>query len=193
MTDPVTATTGITYDRSSIERWLSKCKRGATCPVTKQPIPRASDLTPNHTLRRLIESWSNANNVSITTEESTLLDRTRISTLVRNLDVEGLCVMSLEKLDELASEEKNRMVLLEGGVAEAVVALVVKFAKERKLVGLEESLRVLNMVWGSTRRELKVAVQHNHDFVDALTWVLQVRMNEPTNNLKTKFLIDVGS
>lgn len=92
--------------------------------------------------------------------------------------------MSLEKLDELASEEKNRMVLLEGGVAEAVVALVVKFAKERKLVGLEESLRVLNMVWGSTRRELKVAVQHNHDFVDALTWVLQVRMNEPTNNLK---------
>jgi hypothetical protein len=53
MKDPVTAITGITYDRESIEHWLFISKN-TTCPVTKQPLPRDSGLTPNHTLRRLI-------------------------------------------------------------------------------------------------------------------------------------------
>ncbi|KAK4784126.1 hypothetical protein SAY86_018494 [Trapa natans] len=56
MKDPVTVTTGITYDRDSIEMWLSNPKN-VTCPVTKQVIPSDSELTPNHTLRRLIQSW----------------------------------------------------------------------------------------------------------------------------------------
>jgi hypothetical protein len=54
MQDPVTAPTGITYDRRAIERWLAAGH--ATCPVTGQPLALA-DLTPNHTLRRLIQSW----------------------------------------------------------------------------------------------------------------------------------------
>ncbi|GMJ03356.1 plant U-box 23 [Hibiscus trionum] len=56
MKDPVTAATGITYDRESIEHWLLTCKN-TTCPVTQQPLPPDSDLTPNHTLRRLIQAW----------------------------------------------------------------------------------------------------------------------------------------
>ncbi|OWM79029.1 E3 ubiquitin-protein ligase PUB22-like [Punica granatum] len=59
MRDPVTVPTGITYDRDSIEKWLSNAKNGA-CPVTKQPISN-SELTPNHTLRRLIQSWCTLN------------------------------------------------------------------------------------------------------------------------------------
>ncbi|RZS00219.1 hypothetical protein BHM03_00029877 [Ensete ventricosum] len=27
------------------------------CPVTKQPLPRDSDLTPDHALRLLIQAW----------------------------------------------------------------------------------------------------------------------------------------
>lgn len=63
MKDPVTAITGITYDRDSIEQWLisNKNHHHATCPVTKQPLPRDSDLTPNHTLRRLIQGWCTLN------------------------------------------------------------------------------------------------------------------------------------
>ncbi|KAI9107682.1 hypothetical protein K1719_021345 [Acacia pycnantha] len=60
MKDPVTALTGITYDRESIEQWLLKAKEHK-CPVTKQPLPRGSDLTPNHTLRRLIQAWCSEN------------------------------------------------------------------------------------------------------------------------------------
>ncbi|XP_047313466.1 E3 ubiquitin-protein ligase PUB23-like [Impatiens glandulifera] len=58
MRDPVTISTGITYDRESIEKWLFTFKK-SSCPVTKQPISgRDSDhLTPNHTLRRLIQAW----------------------------------------------------------------------------------------------------------------------------------------
>ncbi|KAK1300815.1 U-box domain-containing protein 25 [Acorus calamus] len=55
MRDPVIVSTGQTYDRSSIESWLSA--GNLTCPVTNLPLSDPS-LTPNHTLRRLIQSWS---------------------------------------------------------------------------------------------------------------------------------------
>ncbi|ESQ52216.1 hypothetical protein EUTSA_v10016730mg [Eutrema salsugineum] len=59
MKDPVIVSTGITYDRDSIEKWLFSGKKNS-CPVTKQDISDA-DLTPNHTLRRLIQSWCTLN------------------------------------------------------------------------------------------------------------------------------------
>ncbi|XP_019199038.1 PREDICTED: E3 ubiquitin-protein ligase PUB23-like isoform X3 [Ipomoea nil] len=59
MKDPVTVATGITYDRESIEKWVFSC-RNTTCPVTKQQLV-TTDLTPNHTLRRLIQAWCTLN------------------------------------------------------------------------------------------------------------------------------------
>ncbi|KAF8101743.1 hypothetical protein N665_0201s0064 [Sinapis alba] len=59
MKDPVIVSTGITYDRDSIEKWLFSAKKNS-CPVTKQDITDV-DLTPNHTLRRLIQSWCTLN------------------------------------------------------------------------------------------------------------------------------------
>ncbi|KAL9228622.1 hypothetical protein vseg_004178 [Gypsophila vaccaria] len=67
MKDPVTIITGITYDRESIEKWLFTFKN-TTCPVTKQSLISSPFddgehtnvmmlITPNHTLRRLIQSW----------------------------------------------------------------------------------------------------------------------------------------
>uniref|UniRef100_A0A1J3DJG8 U-box domain-containing protein n=1 Tax=Noccaea caerulescens TaxID=107243 RepID=A0A1J3DJG8_NOCCA len=58
MSDPVTVSTGQTYDRTSIESWIAM--GNTTCPVTRVPL---SDFTliPNHTLRRLIQEWCVAN------------------------------------------------------------------------------------------------------------------------------------
>uniref|UniRef100_A0A0D3FVQ9 U-box domain-containing protein n=1 Tax=Oryza barthii TaxID=65489 RepID=A0A0D3FVQ9_9ORYZ len=58
MRDPVTLSTGITYDRESIERWVFTDGHGE-CPVTKQRLAPADgrEPTPNHTLRRLIQGW----------------------------------------------------------------------------------------------------------------------------------------
>lgn len=56
--DPVTLCTGQTYDRSSIERWLS-CGN-STCPVTMQKL-HDSSIVPNTTLRHLIDRWLQIN------------------------------------------------------------------------------------------------------------------------------------
>lgn len=52
--DPVTLCTGQTYDRSSIEKWLSA--GNFTCPVTMQKLHDLS-IVPNNTLRHLIDQW----------------------------------------------------------------------------------------------------------------------------------------
>ncbi|KAJ8443078.1 hypothetical protein Cgig2_004283 [Carnegiea gigantea] len=54
MKDPVTMSTGITYDRESIEKWLEA--GNMTCPMTKQVL-RTLDPVPNHTIRRMIQDW----------------------------------------------------------------------------------------------------------------------------------------
>lgn len=58
MTDPVTIITGVTYERKNIEKWLFSYKK-TTCPATMQSI-HIFDITPNHTLSRLILAWQNA-------------------------------------------------------------------------------------------------------------------------------------
>ncbi|KAL6959628.1 hypothetical protein U1Q18_039782 [Sarracenia purpurea var. burkii] len=54
MKDPVTLSTGITYDRESIEKWIES--GNSTCPVTNQVL-RTFDQIPNHTIRRMIQDW----------------------------------------------------------------------------------------------------------------------------------------
>lgn len=57
MKDPVTAATGITYDRQSIEAWLGM--GNSTCPVTGREIAGGveGELVPNHSLRKMIQDW----------------------------------------------------------------------------------------------------------------------------------------
>ncbi|PWZ44217.1 E3 ubiquitin-protein ligase PUB23 [Zea mays] len=55
MEDPVTVSTGVTYDRRSIERWFFKYGK-TTCPATMQRL-NSFGLTPNHTLKRVISTW----------------------------------------------------------------------------------------------------------------------------------------
>lgn len=52
--DPVTLCTGQTYDRSSIEKWMST--GNLTCPVTMQKLHDPT-IVPNHTLKHLIDQW----------------------------------------------------------------------------------------------------------------------------------------
>ncbi|KAA8536206.1 hypothetical protein F0562_028684 [Nyssa sinensis] len=58
MRDPVTVSTGQTYDRISIESWVAT--GNTTCPVTRAQLNDFT-LIPNHTLRRLIQEWCVAN------------------------------------------------------------------------------------------------------------------------------------
>ncbi|KAJ0048847.1 hypothetical protein Pint_16863 [Pistacia integerrima] len=54
MKDPMTLSSGITYDRDNIETWLNT--GNFTCTVTNQVL-RSFDQILNHTLRKMIQDW----------------------------------------------------------------------------------------------------------------------------------------
>ena len=56
MSDPVILTSGHTFDRASIQRWIDAGHR--TCPITKLPLPENPSLIPNHALRSLISNFT---------------------------------------------------------------------------------------------------------------------------------------
>ncbi|KAG4911381.1 hypothetical protein AAZX31_02G182500 [Glycine max] len=111
MKDPVTVSTGITYDRDSIEKWLFAEVKNDTCPVTKQPL--LPDLTPNHTLRRLIQAWCTVNashGVQRIPTPKPPVDKTLIEKLLRNTsasDSPSLQLRSLRTLKSIASESQS--------------------------------------------------------------------------------------
>ncbi|KAK1354525.1 RING-type E3 ubiquitin transferase [Heracleum sosnowskyi] len=82
MKDPVIVSTGITYDREHIEKWLLTCKN-KFCPVTKQVLSDDTDPTPNHTLRRLIQSWCILNNFDRIPTPKPPLDKSQILKLLK--------------------------------------------------------------------------------------------------------------
>ncbi|KAJ0677947.1 putative U box domain, armadillo-like helical, Zinc finger, RING/FYVE/PHD-type [Helianthus annuus] len=55
MKDPVILSTGVTYDRESVEKWIFEDGKH-TCPVTSVALT-SLDPVPNHTIRRMIQEW----------------------------------------------------------------------------------------------------------------------------------------
>jgi len=184
MKDPVTTVTGITYDRESIEHWLLKAKH-CTCPITKQPLPRNSEfLTPNHTLRRLIQAWCSANEANgvdqIPTPKSPL-SNANVEKLVKDLEVPSRFQNAMEKLHKLAVEsERNRRCMASAGVAEAMVHVIAKsFTQDKTTPCVEEALRILRLLWSSANavdnNYMKRLLGQNFDFLNSLTRVLQLQ------------------
>uniref|UniRef100_A0A803KR98 U-box domain-containing protein n=1 Tax=Chenopodium quinoa TaxID=63459 RepID=A0A803KR98_CHEQI len=185
MKDPVTTATGITYDRSSIERWLKEAVvNEPVCPVTKQPLP-SQHLTPNHTLRRLIQGWcvANANRgVERIPTPKPVLCRAHVLKILRGLSVPRLQSASLDQLLSLISttsedehaKDDDRKLMAECGVVKAMASLIITCYKDNKTTFLNEALRILTAVWvpANVSSEVRTIVSDNIDLVDAITWVL---------------------
>ncbi|PIA37248.1 hypothetical protein AQUCO_03000084v1 [Aquilegia coerulea] len=62
MKDPVIVSTGQTYERSCIQKWLDAGHR--TCPKTQQTLVHSA-LTPNYVLKSLISQWCESNGVEL--------------------------------------------------------------------------------------------------------------------------------
>ncbi|KAH0762631.1 hypothetical protein KY290_018704 [Solanum tuberosum] len=62
MTDPVTVSTGQTYDRASIQKWLKS--GNLLCPKTGETL-KSTELVPNSSLRNLIQQFCADNGISI--------------------------------------------------------------------------------------------------------------------------------
>jgi hypothetical protein len=96
MDDPVTVSTGVTYDRRSIERWIFGCGR-ATCPATMQPLANL-ELTPNHTLKRVIGSWLDDRGGSPSTSASSSPSTSSLSSPAHELATPLSRVLEAERL-----------------------------------------------------------------------------------------------
>ncbi|KAI5075476.1 hypothetical protein GOP47_0009552 [Adiantum capillus-veneris] len=60
MSDPVIVASGQTYERGYIQQWLDQ--GNTTCPKTRQTLNH-TNLIPNYTVKALIASWCEVNNV----------------------------------------------------------------------------------------------------------------------------------
>lgn len=151
MEEPVTISTGVSYERKNIEKWLFTCMK-TTCPATMQRIENY-DVTPNHTLKRLILSWQQNGYApsspppSPVQQPSTKHDE--LVSLIGTVGSTPFKVSSLKKLKaiiEMGSETK-RDFKKSGGV-EALVKIAVQVLDENSdfaaFRDCEEALLVLH-------------------------------------------------
>ncbi|PAN38057.1 hypothetical protein PAHAL_7G143400 [Panicum hallii] len=132
MRDPVTLSSGITYDRDSIERWVFTDGHG-DCPVTKLPLGAGDqEPTPNHTLRRLIQAWCAAHAVERFPTPRPPVDADRVAAVV-DAGRKGGRPEELAALRDLAdiiceSDRNRRCVEGAPGAVEFLVSVVKKHA-----------------------------------------------------------------
>ncbi|WVY98350.1 hypothetical protein V8G54_030501 [Vigna mungo] len=171
MRDPVTAITGITYDRESIEQWLFN-NNNTTCPVSKQLLPTDSDLTPNHTLRRLIQAWCTQNAslgiVRIPTPKPPL-NTLQVLKLLKHLHHHKTFV----QLELLALDNhRNKKCLLEAEVPRAMIIFIINcYTINHIQKGLQEALSILQFL-KIPKKDWPLLVKDHDQIMDSLTWIL---------------------
>ncbi|KAK3409996.1 hypothetical protein EUGRSUZ_J02058 [Eucalyptus grandis] len=135
MKDPVIVSTGQTYERSCIEKWLEEGH--GTCPKTQQTLANTT-LTPNYVLRSLIAQWCEANGIeppkrpanshpNKVTSAFSPADRTKIEVLLRKL-ISGIPEEQHSAAGEVRLLAKrnadNRVAIAEAGVIPLLVSLL---------------------------------------------------------------------
>ncbi|CAN1259302.1 U-box domain-containing protein 20 [Linum perenne] len=155
MTDPVTLSSGISYDRDSIETWL---KGGNfTCPVTNQNL-LTFDLVPNHSLRRMIQDWCVQNfrfGVERIPTPRVPVSSSQIEAVLVRLESSAARLNASETLDALRKingwgneSERNRVCIVSAGAVSALAVAFDGFAageSVESVVVLEELLA--SMSW----------------------------------------------
>ena len=174
MKDPVTLSTGITYDRDSIERWLFT-QKNEVCPMTKQVVTDI-ELTPNHTLRRLIQSWCTINASSGVERFPTprpSISKTEISKLLIDSKSPQLQMKSLQRLKTIVLEnEKNKRLMESVGAANYLTSIITNIKSSSQAGEADEALTILYHLKLS-QTGLKSLFGKSTDFVETLAHVMQ--------------------
>ncbi|KAF2324909.1 hypothetical protein GH714_021193 [Hevea brasiliensis] len=139
MKDPVTISTGMTFDRESIQKWLFSYNH-ITCPITKQPLSDFS-LIPNSNLRRLIQSWQLQNPSSLkSVDQKSKHDAWfPLTVLLEEIKQPHLQVKSLRKIKTLIQDNYgNRTFCMGDDVLFSSVASLI--AKSELAAGHDSSI-----------------------------------------------------
>ncbi|KAE8735581.1 E3 ubiquitin-protein ligase PUB22 [Hibiscus syriacus] len=178
MRDPVAISTGITYDRESIEQWLFSCKK-KVCPVTKQPLHGDSELTPNHTLRRLIQAWCTLNashGIERIPTPKPPINKTQIARLIKDANkFPETQVKCLETLISITLEgERNRGCLETTGSVEFLVSIIKSYdsSSSQVIKAGDEALSILYHIKVSESC-LKSIVDNDNQFVESLVQIVK--------------------
>lgn len=137
MRDPVIVSTGQTYERSYIQRWID-CGN-TTCPKTQQKLEKLT-LTPNYVLRSIISQWCVKHNVEqptaltngkIKKSDGSFRDVTgdiaAIEAIVRKLSSRSIeerraAVSEIRSLSKRSTD--NRILIAEAGAIPTLVNLL---------------------------------------------------------------------
>uniref|UniRef100_A0A7C9EZN8 U-box domain-containing protein n=1 Tax=Opuntia streptacantha TaxID=393608 RepID=A0A7C9EZN8_OPUST len=181
MKDPVTVSTGITYERENIEKWVFTNKN-TTCPVTKQGL-NMEMFTPNHTLRRLIQSWCTLH-ASVGIERfptpKAPATQAQVLKLIREADRPNsnaqTKVKCLRKLRSMASySSANRRCLESAGAVEFLSRVIVQdsVSLDQDMSVSDEALSILSQLKISDEERLrKLVVDTEGALFDSLTRVM---------------------
>lgn len=184
MKDPVTIATGITYDRESIEKWIFTEKNNI-CPATKQVLSKPADLTPNHTLRRLIQSWCTlnaSNGIERVPTPKPLVNKSQIIKLLNNAKSPQTQMECLKRLRSIASiNETNKRCIESSGAVDFLASLVKNTSvgacddgdEVTKLIS-DEALSLLFSLQLSESALKSLTFAKNGGFIESLLDVLQV-------------------
>lgn len=173
MKDPVTVSTGITYDRENIEKWLFSCKNTA-CPVTKQPLTTSDDLTPNHTLRRLIQAWCTINAVERIPTPKAAVDRPQILKLLHGANNSPISQLHcLHRLRSIAHrDESSRNQLHSAATVLDFLSSVVR--KSADAAARDAALDILQKIELSDTDLKSFTADNNGEFLDSLTQIIEI-------------------
>ncbi|XP_002988236.2 U-box domain-containing protein 26 [Selaginella moellendorffii] len=191
MKDPVTLSTGLTYDRSSIEKWFDDGHH--TCPGTMQLV-KVRDLVPNHTLRRLIQEWCVANKsrgIERIPTPKQPLDDEQAGHLVRQISSAELSGRAKSRLlrnlrASCKESDKNRKCIAGAGAIPALSGLVssfqprISFDRPSNLEDLqccEDAVAVLVILLPLEIESLRKSII-NPSLLAVLSWILHRRNTE---------------
>ncbi|KAF3594434.1 hypothetical protein DY000_02023600 [Brassica cretica] len=123
MKDPVIVSTGQTYERAYIQRWID-CGN-LTCPKTQQKLQNFT-LTPNYVLRSLISRWCTEHNIE-QPANGRCGDMSMIRSLVRSLSNRSLeerrnAVSEIRSMSKRSTD--NRIMIAEAGAIPVLVNLL---------------------------------------------------------------------
>ncbi|KAK1389714.1 RING-type E3 ubiquitin transferase [Heracleum sosnowskyi] len=179
MKDPVILSTGITYDRICIEKWILSRKNN-TCPVTKQLLTDI-ELTPNHTLRRLIQAWCTLNasyGIQRIPTPRLPVSTSQISKLLKDAKSPKLQIRCLKRLKSIASEnETNKRFMEAAGASHFLASVIIKANRSAADEVLEEEFELtkpedeaLSILYQLQLSEtsLKFLIGQNGEFIESM-------------------------
>ncbi|KAL3379347.1 hypothetical protein AABB24_000183 [Solanum stoloniferum] len=183
MKDPVTISTGITYDRENIEKWIFSTKNNS-CPATKQSLT-CIELTPNVTLRRLIQSWCTINashGIERFPTPKPPVSKPQIIKLLKEAKSPKMQMKSLKRLRSIASEnDANKRCMESAGAMEFLASIINNnnnsnevFEEEDGFMSTkDEALSILYQLKLSENGLRSLIMSGNGAFIESLTCVMQ--------------------